>query len=138
MDSERLADVPLFAGLSADERNRLAAVCQEAEVVAGTTLVQEGDFGYSMFAILSGAADVTRDGALVHTLGPGEVFGEIAVMSSGRRTATVTAKSDMRLIVLLNRDLWRLDRDSPGISEALRQTIVDRRLALERASSPAH
>jgi CRP-like cAMP-binding protein len=78
---------------------------------------------------------VSKDGRLIHTLGPGEVFGEIAVMSSGRRTATVTAKSDMSLIVLLNRDLWRLDRDAPGVAESLRQTIAARRLALERASS---
>ena len=135
MDAASLAEIPLFAELSDEERDRLAAVCTEAEAEAGTTLVQEGDFGYSMFAIVSGEADVTRDGVLVHTLGPGEVFGEIAVMSSGKRVATVTAKSDMRLIVVLNRDLWRVDRDSPGLSASLAQTIADRRLALERASS---
>jgi CRP-like cAMP-binding protein len=133
VDAASLAEIPLFAELSDEERDRLSAVCTEAE--AGTTLVQEGDFGYSMFAIVSGEADVTRDGVLVHTLGPGEVFGEIAVMSSGKRVATVTAKSDMRLIVVLNRDLWRVDRDSPGLSASLAQTIADRRLALERASS---
>lgn len=135
MDAALLAEIPLFDGLSEEERNRLGSVCSEVDVEAGTTLVQEGDVGYSMFAIVSGVADVTRDGVPIHALGPGEVFGEIAVMSSGRRIATVTAKSDLRLIVVLNRDIWRLDRDSPGISASLRETIANRRVALERASS---
>ena len=135
MDAAKLADIPLFQELTPDECAQLGAACSEVDVEAGTTLIQEGDFGYSMFAIVSGFAEVSKNGRLIHTLGPGEVFGEIAVMSSGRRTATVTAKSDMRLIVLLNRDLWRLDRDAPGVAETLRQTIADRRLALERASS---
>ena len=50
--------------------------------------MQEGDFGYGMFAITSGTADVIIDGAVVRTLGPGDIFGEIAVLSGGRRTAT--------------------------------------------------
>jgi CRP-like cAMP-binding protein len=78
-----------------------------------------------MFAIVTGNADVIQDGAVVRTLGPGDVFGEIAVLSGGRRTATVTASTPMELIAVMNRDVWRLERDSPEISESLRQTIAD-------------
>jgi CRP-like cAMP-binding protein len=125
MDGTGLAAIPLFAGLEEHERDELATVCTDVEVPTGTTLIHEGDFGYSMFAIVTGNADVIQDGAVVRTLGPGDVFGEIAVLSGGRRTATVTASTPMELIAVMNRDVWRLERDSPEISESLRQTIAD-------------
>ena len=83
----------------------------------------EGDFGYALFAIEEGTAEVRRDDELVGRLGPGDVVGEIAVLSSGRRIATVTATSPLRLITLLNRDVWRLERESPTAVEALRETV---------------
>ena len=79
-----------------------------------------------MFAITSGTADVVIEGAVVRTLGPGDMFGEIAVLSGGRRTATVIAATDMTLITVLNRDMWRLERESPEIATALRATIAER------------
>jgi CRP/FNR family cyclic AMP-dependent transcriptional regulator len=94
-------------------------------VEAGDTLVQEGDFGYAMFAIVSGHADVLQNGRVLRKLGSGDVFGEIAIMSGGRRTATIKATTPMRLVAVLNRDVWRLDRESPEIGAALRQTIAD-------------
>jgi CRP-like cAMP-binding protein len=124
MDAATLSSISLFADLDEERRARLAEVCSEMEVDAGTMLVQEGDFGYSMFAILSGTALVTREGATLRELGPGDVFGEIAVLSSGRRTATVTSTSAMRLVVAMNRDVWRLERESPAVGAALRDTIA--------------
>src|ERR671919_61338 len=93
MDAATLETIPLFAGLTLDQRERIAGVCQEIEIEAGATLLREGDFGYAMFAILDGAADVLKDGAVIRTLQPGDVFGEIAVLAGGRRTATVSARS---------------------------------------------
>jgi CRP-like cAMP-binding protein len=126
MDATRLDAIPLFAGLTLDQRASVASACDELSVEAGSTLVQEGDFGYGVFAITSGTADVIIDGAVVRTLGPGDMFGEIAVLSGGRRTATVVAATDMTLITVLNRDMWRLERDSPEIATALRATIAER------------
>lgn len=125
MDGAGLAAIPLFAELDEKERDELATVCSDIDVEMGTTLIHEGDFGYAMFAIVTGRAEVVQDGAVIRTLGPGDVFGEIAVLSGGRRTATVTATTPMALIAVMNRDIWRLERDSPDVSESLRQTIAD-------------
>lgn len=131
MDASGLAAIPLFAALDAPSRERLASVCSDIDVEAGATLLHEGDFGYAMFAIVSGSAEVSQSGEVLRTLGPGDVFGEIAVMSSGRRTATVTARNDMKLVAVMNRDVWRLDREAPDISASLRETIAD---CLERSA----
>jgi CRP-like cAMP-binding protein len=125
MDGASLQTISLFAELGDDERERLAEVCSDVEVDAGTPLVQEGDFGYALFAIVDGSAEVSRDGAVTRTLGPGDAFGEIAILSGGRRTATVTATTPMRLVTIMNRDVWRLERDQPDVGAALRQTIAD-------------
>ncbi|HKV69393.1 MAG TPA: cyclic nucleotide-binding domain-containing protein [Gaiellales bacterium] len=67
------------------------------------------------------------------TLGPGDVFGEIAVIASGGRTATVVATSPMRLIALLKPDVWALERRSPATAEGLRALVAERR---ERREDP--
>ncbi len=126
MDEAQLDGIPLFAGLTLDQRASIASVCAELEVEEGATLVKEGDFGFAAFAITSGAADVVHDGVVVRTLGPGDVFGEIAVLSGGRRTATVVATSPMTLVTVLNRDMWRLERELPDVAAVLRATISER------------
>ena len=78
-----------------------------------------------MFAITAGTADVLQNGAVIRTLRPGEVFGEIAVLSGGRRTATVVAKTPMQLVTVLNRDVWRLEREAPAVGAALRARIAE-------------
>jgi CRP-like cAMP-binding protein len=76
--------------------------------------------------IESGTAEVSADGVTVRTLGPGDVFGEIAVLMSGRRTATVVATSPMRLLALFKRDVWALERRSPALAERLRALVAER------------
>ena len=126
MDAASLDSIPLFAGLTLDQRATVAEACAELTVEAATTLVREGDFGHGAFAILSGTADVVHDDEVLRSLGPGDMFGEIAVLSGGRRTASVVATTDMTLITVLNRDLWRIERESPEIADALRVTIAER------------
>ncbi len=126
VEAARLESIPLFAGLTLDQRATVAEACAEMTVAAGTTLVEEGDFGHAAFAITAGNADVVHDGEVLRTLGPGDMFGEIAVLSSGRRTATVVATTDMTLITVLNRELWRIERDCPEIADALRVTVAER------------
>ena len=126
MDAAQLDAIPLFAGLTLDQRAAIASACEELEVEEGSTLVKEGDFGFAAFAITSGTADVLQDGAVVRTLGPGDVLGEIAVLSGGRRTATVVATSPVTVVTVLNRDMWRLERELPEVAAALRTTISER------------
>jgi CRP/FNR family cyclic AMP-dependent transcriptional regulator len=126
VDAASLDSIPLFADLTLDQRATVAEACAELTVEAGTTLVREGDFGHGAFAILSGTADVVHDDEVVRPLGPGDMFGEIAVLSGGRRTASVVATTDMTLITVLNRDLWRIERECPEIADALRATIAER------------
>ena len=120
-----LTRIPLFAGLDAERRDALASVCEEIEVEPGTVLTKEGDFGFAMFAIVEGAADVQQGGETIRTLGAGSVFGEIAILSGGRRTATVVATAPTKLITVLNRDVWRLENDSPDVGASLRAAIAD-------------
>lgn len=126
MDAGRLDTIPLFADMTLDQRASVARVCEELTVDDGATLVEEGDFGFAAFAIVSGTAEVVHDGAVLRTLGPGDVFGEIAVLSGGRRTATVRATSPMTLVTVLNRDMWKLEREHPDVAAALRETITER------------
>jgi CRP-like cAMP-binding protein len=134
VEAATLEAIPLFARMPDEERDRIAGVCSDVAVEAGTTLVTEGDFGHAMFVITEGTADVVRDGDVLATLGPGDVFGEIAVLSGGRRTATVVAMTPMRVVTVLNRDVWRLEREAPDVGAALRATIDD---CLRRDSTPA-
>src|SRR4051794_25481083 len=106
METSRLTSIPLFADLAEHDLALVASVVQESDAEEGQTLVSEGDFGYALYAIESGTATVSMIGVELAQLGPGDVFGEMAVIASGRRTATVVATSPMKLISLFNRDVW--------------------------------
>ena len=129
MDSSRLAGVPVFAGLPEEELGAIADAASEVQVEEGETVAIEGDFGHGMYVIESGTAEVRLDGKPPRSLGTGDVFGEIAAIASGRRTASVVATSPMRLIALFKRDLWALERSAPEASERLRALIDERRAA---------
>jgi CPA1 family monovalent cation:H+ antiporter len=129
VDVSRLSAIPFFAGLDESELAVIAGVASELEAAAGDALVTEGDFGHALYAIETGTAEVVAADSHVATLGPGDVFGEIAVVASGRRTATVTATSAMRLIVLFKRDVWALEQRAPAAAKRLRELIAERRPA---------
>jgi CRP-like cAMP-binding protein len=80
-----------------------------------------------LYAIETGTATVSADGVVLRMLEPGDVFGEIAVVASGRRTASIVATSPMSLITLFKRDVWALEKKSPRAAERLRSLIADRR-----------
>jgi CRP/FNR family transcriptional regulator, cyclic AMP receptor protein len=124
MDRARIATVPLFAELPDADVDRLAEAATEIELEAGAPLTSEGEFGHALYIVESGTADVQRDGEVVGSVGPGDVVGEIAVLSSGRRTATVVATAPMRLIALFKRDVWTLERNAPAVAERLRELLT--------------
>jgi CRP/FNR family transcriptional regulator, cyclic AMP receptor protein len=118
--------IGVFSDFDESKRAQVAQACRECEFEAGTKLTEEGDFGYAMFAVLEGTADVSRNGEYIRTLGPGDVFGEIAIFFGGQRTATVTATSPMRLVMLFNSELARLDHEVPELADELRKVIAER------------
>jgi CRP-like cAMP-binding protein len=126
VDAAKLDTIPLFAGLTLEQRASVAGACDELEVEDGTVLVHEGDFGHAVFAITSGTADVVHDGVVVNRLGPGDYFGEVAVMSGGRRSASVVATSPLRLVTIFNREIWRLEREAPEVAAVLREALSAR------------
>ena len=129
VEPSRLAGIPLFAGLAETELATIAAAASEVEVAEGQLVATEGDFGHALYAIESGTAEVRSEGALLRTLGPGDPFGEIAVIASGRRTASVVTTSPMRLIALFKRDVWALERQTPELAKRLRAVLDKHRAA---------
>ena len=123
---ERLRNVSLFAELDEPELAAIAGLAGDLEVEAGTVLAAEGDFGHAFFAVEEGSADVFRGDERISGLVAGEVFGEIALLSSGRRTASVVAVTPMRLITLFKRDLWQIEKDNSALADALRATVKER------------
>jgi CRP-like cAMP-binding protein len=119
----------MFSGLDDAELAAVAAAASEVEADEGATLVSEGDFGHALYAIESGTAAVFADGTRLNTLGPGDVFGEMAVVASGRRMASVVAISPVRLIALFKTGVWALERQAPEAAERLRALIAERRAA---------
>jgi CRP/FNR family cyclic AMP-dependent transcriptional regulator len=118
---ERLGQTRLFSGLKKKELAELAKVTEDVEFSAGKVLCREGDVGREFFVIIDGEAEVTKGGEPVSTLGEGSFFGEIALVEDRRRTATVTAASDLRFFVLTNRAFWGLlDSNSDIQREVLR------------------
>jgi CRP-like cAMP-binding protein len=93
--TEVLKKVPLFSGLDNRELEQLAGSMRERRVAAGDVVLEQGAGGAGFFIVDEGEADVTVDGKAVGTIGPGDYFGEIALLTGSDRTATVTAKTDM-------------------------------------------
>jgi cAMP-dependent protein kinase regulator len=126
VDAAALDEMPIFAGLTEEERGELAAHLNEIEVEAGEPVALQGDNAYEFFVIASGTADVHRDGAYVRTLGPGDVFGEIGLLATGTRTASVIATSPMRLGVIYTREFSEIERRTPELARSLRETMAVR------------
>ena len=93
--ADMLKHVPLFADLDSRELQEIASSMQERRVAAGETVLQQGAGGAGFFVVEEGEADVTVDGDSRGTIGPGDYFGEIALLTGSDRTATVTARTDM-------------------------------------------
>ena len=122
-----LAAVPLFASLSDSELADVAGWFEVKEVGAGVQLAGEGTTGYSFFVIGEGGVAVTRDGVELVALGPGDFFGEVALLGSHRRTATVTTLQPSRVFVLFGNDFARLRSGYPGVAAEL-EAAMQRRL----------
>ena len=126
--ADDLATVPLLSGLA---RPVLAALAERFEVeehAGGAPVVTEGRAGYAFYVIAEGLAAVLHDGRHMRELGPGDFFGEIAIMGGGRRTATVVAATPLVVWVLFGTVFRTLQTTDPEVAEAL-QTAMTERLA---------
>ena len=113
---EKLAAVPLFSDLSKRTLNRILDNSKETTHVAGQTVVTQGHEGAGFHMILSGRAKVVRGGRKVAMLGPGEYFGEMALLDGGRRTATVIAETDLVTLYIAQWGFKPLVRDNPQMA----------------------
>jgi CRP-like cAMP-binding protein len=117
---EHLAEVPLFRACSRKDLQTLAKHAEDLNIPAGRTLIKEGAVGaQEFFVIVDGKAGVSRKGKRIATLGPGDYFGELALLDRAPRNATVTAESDMEVVVLTQRDFATVLTDVPGIAHKI-------------------
>jgi CRP-like cAMP-binding protein len=123
MDPERLKVIPVFASLDDETLREIATFATEISVPAGKHLLNEGDYAYEFMAIEEGEAEVVRQGERVATLGPGDFFGEIALLEKTLRTASVVALTPMRLVTLSHWDLKRVG----GAMTQIRETLEERK-----------
>jgi CRP/FNR family transcriptional regulator, cyclic AMP receptor protein len=124
--AEALGRCPFFSGLSRGELLQLAKVTEDMEVDAGKALTRQGQSGSEFFVIVEGRVSVAKDGEEVRTLGPGEFFGEIALLEDTPRTATVTAMTPLRFFVLTRQAFRSMLAHQPGIEEKVVTALQER------------
>src|SRR3712207_587709 len=131
---DHLASVPLFSACSKKDLQRIARASDEIDVQAGRVLVDQGRAGHEFFLIIDGTATVKRNDRKVTTLGPGQYFGELSLLDRGPRSATVVAETDMRVLVLGQREFAGVLDDVPEMAHKLLGSMARR---LREADSKA-
>ncbi len=117
---ELLREVPFFRNLSKQSLEEIAKITDEVHQKAGAVLAQQGDIGQEFIFIMEGEAKVEKDGNIVNKLAPHGFFGEISIIDGQPRTATVTAETDVKLLVIHSRYFKELLEKVPGLAiEAL-------------------
>jgi CRP/FNR family transcriptional regulator, cyclic AMP receptor protein len=130
-----LAASSLFAGLNKRQLSALNRHLDEVRIPAGRTIISQGSVGYEACVVLEGSVAIQRDGALLETAGAGVVFGEMAMIDKGVRTASVVAITDVTLAVLGPRSFDLAIEEIPGLAKVLLQNMsrrlrtMDERLA---------
>ena len=132
----RLSRVPIFSGCGPKELRAIAKGARLVDHRADTVIAREGDPGIGLFVILEGKAKVTVGGVTRNKLGPGDFFGEIALLDGGPRTATVTAETDVKLFGLTEWAFRGLVMEHPSIALKTLQAMAARlRNATKTATS---
>ena len=118
--------MPLFERCSKGELAAIANIADQIERPEGRVVVHEGELGQEFWVLVEGSAEVTREGTRIATLGPGDFFGEIALVSNVPRTASVKTTSPVRALVVSSRDFWTLLDESPTTQRKILETVGER------------
>ena len=123
---ELIKKVPLFSKLSKKGLEEVAHIADELDLPEGKVMASEGDRGREFFVLLEGAADVTKGDKSINTMNAGDFFGEIALVTKMPRTASVTATTDVRVLVITERDFGSLLKHSEEVSRAVAEALAER------------
>jgi CRP-like cAMP-binding protein len=127
MDLNTVESIPLFASVPTRRRWHVARLADEVGVPAGAELTRQGGYAQEFFVVVSGTADVHRDGELVGVLEPGDFFGEVGLLGARwERTATVVATSPMRLLVVARQQFRELLFAAPTVASRIRGAAAQR------------
>ena len=123
---ELIKKVPLFSKVSKKGLGEVAHIADELDLPKGKIMAVEGDRGREFFVLLEGEADVTKGDKSINTIHAGDFFGEIALVTKMPRTATVTATTDVRVLVITERDFSSLVKHSDEVSRAVAEALAER------------
>ena len=118
--------VPLFSGCSKKELERISMIADEIDFRSGKTLIKEGASGREFFVLAEGTAEISRKGKRIDTAGPGEFFGEMALLTDQPRNATVTTTSDVDALVITASSFRSLVESNPLIALKVMRAVADR------------
>ena len=123
---QELAATPLLESLSESDLEEIAPWFEARTADGGERLCCEGAHGYSFFILKEGTAEVTAQGKTLTTLGPGDFFGEMAILGDGRRSATVTTTSAASMLVLFGTEFRQLQQARPDIAAHIEEVFRQR------------
>ena len=123
---ELLKNVPLFAHLNKRALQDVAQIADEIDLPAGKEMATEGDRGREFVILLEGEAEVTKGGKRINTMNDGDFFGEIALVTKMPRTASVTATTDVHVLVITERAFDSLVKKSPEVARGVAQALAER------------
>ncbi len=121
-----LRRVPLFASSSKKELSEIALIADEIDLPKGKVLIREGDQGKEFFVLVDGTVDVIRGGRKLTSMGPGDFFGEIALVAKKPRNATIKATSPVRALVINERSFRALLERSPKVQLGVLKALAER------------
>ena len=124
-DPTPLKGVPWFNAFTEEQLAEVARRAERLDIGAGEVILREGRLGRELFVILEGTATVTRNGRVVNVLGPGDHFGELAAIEAAPRSATVTATTDLQVLIIGPREFEAMT-EVPGFRHALLSGLVRR------------
>jgi len=126
-----LRRIPLFSALNRRGVERLSMLAEEVDAAPGKVLMRQGEDGGDLMVIVRGRVAIDRDGSRLNTMGPGDFFGEIALVVGGPRTATATTEEPTTLLVVNHRDFHSMVEEFPDIAVQLLNTLAHRVRNLE-------